>query len=208
MLRLYESGLDYAEIAKRAGVGRKKVSRLVRAAGGSTRNPSERKRGKLNPAWKGGIARSKYERVWHKGRQKLLHRFVVEQQLGRELRSDEIVHHENDDKRDNRLENLKLTTLPAHSSHHASINGWAREYDACVSCGGTEFRHMGYGHCSRCSRVRVTGMPISRLRAPRRLGRWARDWDCCRECGTTAGRHGGQGLCSSCKGKAWRAEHS
>lgn len=48
------------------------------------------------------------------------HRIVMERKIGRHLEPGEIVHHINHDKLDNRIENLELTTLAEHTSHHHS----------------------------------------------------------------------------------------
>ena len=69
------------------------------------------------------------------GRRVLEHRYVMEQHLGRKLESQEIVHHKNKQKRDNRLENLEVHTVASHSKHH-SLEFPAEFVDlTCVECG-------------------------------------------------------------------------
>ena len=53
-----------------------------------------------------------------KRRKVLEHRYVMEQHLERVLTTDEIIHHINGDKLDNRLENLEVMARKAHGQHH------------------------------------------------------------------------------------------
>ena len=52
------------------------------------------------------------------GRKILAHRAVIEEYLNRRLGRDELVHHKNGDRRDNRIENLEIVTAKQHSIHH------------------------------------------------------------------------------------------
>lgn len=56
--------------------------------------------------------------IGHSGKQ-WKHRMVMENHLGRKLSYDEVVHHKNGDRKDNRIENLEVMTRGKHSQLHA-----------------------------------------------------------------------------------------
>lgn len=83
-----------------------------------------------------------------------LHRVVMENRLHRLLKRHEVVHHRNGDGKDNRYRNLKLTTLPAHSSWHSKSRGVAVDEFVCPQCRRPFLRELrqAKGTMTFCSR--------------------------------------------------------
>jgi hypothetical protein len=116
--------------------------------------------------WKGGktIDKNGYIFIRHNGKYIYEHRLLMEKKLGRKLFTNEHVHHINEIKDDNRIENLNVLTNSDHQKLHNvhKANGWAKNYDCCIRCGINDKRHWSKGFCQNCyrwSRKNVTTSP-------------------------------------------------
>lgn len=110
-----------------------------------------------------------YKRVLIEGKLVLEHRFIMEQHLGRKLDKNEVVHHINGNKEDNRVENLEILTASQHAIEHAKERVQSSTIELnCPSCNKkfqkkmNKYRYaikMGYKsiYCSRKCKGIETG---------------------------------------------------
>jgi hypothetical protein len=119
--------------------------RKCRSCAGKTRPDA---RGELHPNWRGGIINSNGYLIQHiKSTDKyfsmasvvskngfggyiIQHRYVMAKHLGRILDSNEVVHHINGIKKDNRIENLFLTKRGEHKTTYA--DGFRAGYEKAM----------------------------------------------------------------------------
>ena len=133
----YDLNMTQTEVAKEMGTSQKVVYKFMRRNNLPARVAAKRyQRGELNSFWKGGrrINEQGYVEIYVPGYEHARsngyvkeHILVAEKMLGRRLKyfgqgnpNNEVVHHINGIKDDNREENLLILTLAEHGKLHFS----------------------------------------------------------------------------------------
>ena len=104
---------------------------------------------KANRFKNGSLSQSGYKVIYVEKERIFEHRHLVEIHIGRKLKKDEVIHHINENKLDNRIENLLITDNSNHRKFHVSKK-WSRSHDKCINCERIDRKHEAKGLCSYC----------------------------------------------------------
>jgi len=80
-------------------------------------------------------APSWYKRKTHSNGYIYEHRYIVEEILGRYLKENEVVHHRDEDKLNNEVDNLEVKDKKTHDGEHTAMRGRAVVSLRCPTCG-------------------------------------------------------------------------
>jgi hypothetical protein len=92
------------------------INHHIRRLGIKKDGKYQRQAGNPSYGWVHNQANARY--ICINGKEVLEHRYVMEQHMGRPLQEDEVVHHINKDRLDNRIENLQLMQRGEHTAFH------------------------------------------------------------------------------------------
>lgn len=105
----------------------------------------------------------KYKKIKLKnGKTRDEHRVIIEKAIGRTLSNNEVVHHINGEKKDNRIENLEILSKSEHIKLH-HLYGQLHEFSKEESIMGLNKSHIsqrkkiknGKYFCSRCGKWKL-----------------------------------------------------
>lgn len=142
LIEEYSSGKSMGTIGEQLGVTPSCIRKYFLKYGIERRDRCEHFKGKSfnNPHWRGGRKEAKdgYIHVYCPDHPKAIdgkyvyeHHLVMEERIGRYLRSGEVVHHIDGNKHNNNIDNLLLMTSSDHTKLHAILRNCKRLMDAC-----------------------------------------------------------------------------
>ncbi len=112
-----------------------------------------------------------YAAVKYQGKKRDVHRLMMEQHLGRKLKRNEVVHHKDEDKKHNVVENFKVLPLSRHSRDHGrKIRSFAKLTPADVRAIRKLFRNKELSNRAIGKMFGVAKETIRDIRARRHWG--------------------------------------
>jgi len=159
LVTLYLSGLTLRDVGKVLHIDSSSVLYRLKQQNITIRSKSEVQTGKPSHSFKGGIKiKNGYICIYsplhpYRDCDKYVkeHRLIMEKHINRYLLPSEIVHHINEIRHDNRIENLQIMTKAEHFRLHSSLKSkWSICFNACIICNSTQYKHHGHGICVKC----------------------------------------------------------
>lgn len=102
---------------------------------------------------KGWSMQRGYRMIAVNGKHVREHRVIAERMIGRPLRRDEVVHHKNGIKDDNRPENLEVMTMGQHSLEHAPVE--------VLRARNVKANQVRWGHMPKTCQEPGCGKPVN-----------------------------------------------